>query len=236
MQQRLGEQIAEARERNGYPKQTDAAKKSVLLERQNPEKYKSFSQQRLSVIEDTAFTAKDLEGIHRGRVRSLEYITGLDLGSGDSEPPSSLEDRFEGIHIPIYGKVSAGSDEPEPMEGESLGIPNYILKSLQIREPQRELAGYLVNGNSMFYASDGARARGLKHGDFIAVQRFATPREGDMVVIWDRQNEKMLVKLFDETEEWLVFRSVNSSANPPITRRRDDVHVYGVVVFKAGRP
>ncbi len=164
----------------------------------------------------------------------LQTATGFDLGV--REPPSNLEDKFEGVYIPVYGKVSAGSDEPEPLEGEELGIPNYILKSLQIRNPQRELAGYLVNGNSMFYASDGVRSRGLKHGDFIAVHRFATPKNDDMVVFWDKKNEKMLVKMYEETDEWVVFKSINSSANPPITRRHDDIHVYGVVVFKAGRP
>jgi hypothetical protein len=232
----LGERIAEARELAKMPRQTDAARVSKQLENSDPENFKSFSQQWLSRIEDDP-TPETLDGAHRGRVRTLEHIVKLDLGAGgyaDPEgPPTSLEYNPDGVYIRLRGLVSGGNGEPEELEGDLFFVPRHILRKYNVRNAETELAGYMVNGNSMFYASEGVRARGLKNGDLIAVHRFLRPSaETPMVVAWDKQEEKMLVKLMDEGEDWVVFRSVNSSANPPITRHKDEIHLYGTVIMR----
>jgi Peptidase S24-like len=148
-------------------------------------------------------------------------------------PPSSLEYIPDGAYIRLRGRVSGGNGDPEELTGDLFFVPRHILKKYNITNPDRELGGYMVNGDSMFYASDNVRARGLKNGDLIAVHRFLAPTaETPMVVAWDKREEKMLVKLMDEGDDWIVFRSVNSSANPPITRHRDEIHRYGTVIMR----
>lgn len=166
--------------------------------------------------------------------QTFQQETGIAISPlGFDGPPSSLEYIPDGAYIRLQGRVSGGNGEPEELDGDLFFVPRHILKKYNITNPDRELGGYMVNGNSMFYASEGVRARGLKNGDLIAVHRFLAPTlETPMVVAWDKREEKMLVKLMDEGEDWVVFRSINSSANPPITRHRDEIHQYGTVIMR----
>jgi transcriptional regulator with XRE-family HTH domain len=174
-----------------------------------------------------------LAGEYGVTMLELQEKTGVDLGQFPDGPPQALEYNPDGVYIRLRGLVSGGNAEPEELEGDLFFVPRHILKKYGVRNAEKELSGYMVNGNSMFYASDSVRARGLKNGDLIAVHRFLAPTaETPMVVAWDHQEGKMLVKLMDEGEDWIVFRSVNSSAHPPITRRKDEVHVYGTVIMR----
>lgn len=235
----IGERIEEAREIAGFKTQVAAAAEGVRLIQigvLDAELYDSFSPQWLSRLEGDK-TGRIVDSARKRQIRTLEHIVKLDLGAGgysDTEgPPSSLEYNPDGVYIRLRGLVSGGNGEPEELEGDLFFVPRHILRKYNVRNAETELAGYMVNGNSMFYASEGVRARGLKNGDLIAVHKFLRPSaETPMVVAWDKQEEKMLVKLMDEGEDWVVFRSVNSSANPPITRHKDEIHLYGTVIMR----
>lgn len=184
----------------------------------------------------TGLTAPRLAALARAlnwTIPQMEQETSVKLISADiSYPPPELEVEDRMIRIPLLGSVSAGDEAPIALEREFTGIPEREL--IRKKANRKNVYGYIVNGTSMM--SDGVRERrSLRPGDTVAVERNRFIQEDDIVVAWDGEHERMLVKLVAEEGDWLVFKSLNSGY-PPIMRRAEDVHIFGVVIWRGGNP
>jgi SOS-response transcriptional repressor LexA len=231
----IGEKIAEARTAAGYRTQTDAAKESRKLQSIDPKEWKSFSQQWLSALEETAIDAEDLDGIHRLRLKTLLHIIKLEALPVAPDPLEPYRIKLDLFPVPRLGLVAAGDaegDMPEP-DGTFEQVPLESLKKKGC--DTRRCYAYTVNGNSMFTEASRRNPRPLAHGDVVVIERGRIAQKDDLVVLWDHEMSKMLIKEIDEGEngEYLVFTSFNT-AHPPIVRTRDQVRVYGVVVWRGG--
>jgi SOS-response transcriptional repressor LexA len=234
----LGTLIEEARERNKFRSQSEAARESKRLGIKDSELYEEFSQQWLSNIEKI-LSLSDLDGVGRAKLRSLEKITGLNLGAGlnDSkdDPMAHLRTKPNWTKLPRIGVVNAGNSDVYELApiGEYDEIPERQLIRKQCK--LENCYTYLVNGDSM--VSDGTKThqKAIAHGDIIVIERFRTVQKDDLVVFWDKAEQKMLVKAVNEGSDdgYMVFRSFNSSF-PPIVRHESDVKIYGVVVWRGG--
>jgi SOS-response transcriptional repressor LexA len=233
----LGTLIEEARERNKFRSQSEAARESKRLEGLDSDLYEEFSQQWLSNLEKTV-SLTDLDGVGRGKLRSLEKITGLNLGAGLNGVPDPMEHIRTKTHwskIQRIGVVNAGNSDVYELApiGEYDDVPEQQLIRKQCK--LENCYTYLVNGDSM--VSDGTKThkKAIAHGDIIVIERFRAIQKDDLVVFWDKTEQKMLVKSVSEGSDdgYMVFRSFNSSF-PPIVRHESDVKVYGVVVWRGG--
>ena len=90
-----------------------------------------------------------------------------------------------------------------------------------------------ANGDCM--VSEGVKRCGksIGHGDFVAIHRGRAAVDGDMVVFWDKVENKMLVKCVEEADDHVVFYSLNKN-HAPLIRSLHDIHLFGVVVWRGG--
>ncbi|NJK42924.1 MAG: hypothetical protein HC933_00470 [Pleurocapsa sp. SU_196_0] len=245
----IGVLIAEGRERMGFRSQPAAARESARLEEIDPSEYQSFSQQWLSQIEDIRSTAwLVLERRGTRRLRSLEKITGLDIlskigkGSGrnnldqqEDDPMAHLRVSPLRVKIQRVGWVNAGNSDVfklAPID-EYDEIPKQQL--LKMHCNLDHCFTYLVNGDSMVTDAARTHPKGIADGDLIVVERYRVVMPDDIVVIWDKTDEKMLVKVVKEgdSDGYLVFKSLNHKY-PPIFRHESEVKIYGVKVWRGG--
>jgi SOS-response transcriptional repressor LexA len=139
------------------------------------------------------------------------------------------------LHIPRIGVVNAGKGDEYKLAtiGEVDEVPHQALIKKQCR--LQNCFSYHVNGDSMF--SEGAKThrKSIAHGDVVVIEKYRTVQTDDLVVIWDKVSQKMLIKAVSEADEdgFLVFSSYNKG-HPPLIRRVSEVKIYGVVVWRGG--
>ncbi len=139
------------------------------------------------------------------------------------------------LHIPRVGIVNAGKGDEYHLAsiGEVDEVPHQALLKKQCR--LENCFSYHVNGDSMF--SEGAKMhrKSIAHGDVVVIEKYRVVQADDLVVIWDKVSQKMLIKAVNEAEDdgFLVFSSYNKG-HPPLIRRVSEVKIYGVVVWRGG--
>jgi SOS-response transcriptional repressor LexA len=139
------------------------------------------------------------------------------------------------LHIPRVGIVNAGKGDEYNLAniGEVDEVPHQALIKKQCR--LQNCFSYHVNGDSMF--SEGAKThkKSIAHGDVVVIEKYRTVQADDLVVIWDKVSQKMLIKAVSEADEdgFLVFSSYNKG-HAPLVRRVSEVKIYGVVVWRGG--
>jgi transcriptional regulator with XRE-family HTH domain len=168
----------------------------------------------------------------------LQRETGASFGfdqSIDIDPMEHIRAKTHWSKIQRIGVVNAGNSDVYELApiGEYDDVPEQQLLRRQCK--LENCYTYLVNGDSM--VSDGTKThkKAIAHGDIIVIERFRTVQKDDLVVFWDKTEQKMLVKAVNEGSDdgYMVFRSFNSSF-PPIVRHESDVKIYGVVVWRGG--
>ena len=153
----------------------------------------------------------------------------------DADPMEHLRTNLTWAPIQRLGFVAGGDGDgttPEP-DGTYTNVPLEDLKKRGANP--KNCFSYTVNGNSMFTEASRRVPRPIAHGDTVVIERGRMPRENDLVVLWDHVESKMLIKAVGEGDngEYLIFASFNANY-PPIVRTRDQVKLYGVVVWRGG--
>jgi SOS-response transcriptional repressor LexA len=244
---KYGEAIMERREVVGYKHATELAEVSVRLERENPAKFRKFSQQTLSRWENDR-TGERIEGANAKALRTLAYLlkwdshefyeyVGVAIG-----PVPELEDekrsnlftfleRFgdKGVfafRIPVFGSVAAGikgfevhAEPEEYIRFDASELP------ADVEDPSKL---YLVraNGNSMY---EEGMSKPIPDGAFLMVEAGAMPAEGKIVVAYIPERDLGVVKEYRKSENNSLLRSYRVGGPMFWASDHPDMRVEGVV-------
>ena len=97
----------------------------------------------------------------------------------------------------------------------------------------------LINGDCMISKGVRGLPKSIAHGDQIAYDTASlSPQHHDIVVCFDHQEDKLIVKLFTEQEtdsDFIVLYPANPN-HPPVVRPKDDpqLSLRGVVFWRGG--
>lgn len=164
--------------------------------------------------------------------------TGLELPVASREQAEALEaaSRLEvqpdWLEFPVFGAVSAGRGEGEPLEGERVYVPREKLRS-RGAEPD-EVRVYRVNGDCMISSEAQRVQKNIAPGDYVAIDRNRPPRPGDVVVAWWPAEEKMVVKRYRIEGKDIVLYPVNPAHPNLILADEDEVFILGPVIWRGG--
>lgn len=153
----------------------------------------------------------------------------------EPDPMAHMRVSPEFIKLQRIGWVNAGDSEVyklAPLEEYDEVPKNQLVKKQCVI---KNCFTYVVNGDSM--VTDGAKnhPKGISDGDIIVIEKHRLVMPEDIVVIWDKRDQKMLVKAVAEGADdgYLVFKSLNSRY-PPIFRHESEIKIYGVKVWRGG--
>ncbi len=141
-------------------------------------------------------------------------------------------------YFPVFNGAAAGSAEPDeldPSDLEVVAIPKTHLKG-RVKENVRVA---LINGDCMISKGVRGLPKSIAHGDQVAYDTSSLlPQHNDIVVCFDHQEDKLIVKLFKEQEpesDFIVLYPANA-ARPPVVRPKDDpqLSLRGVVFWRGG--
>lgn len=137
-------------------------------------------------------------------------------------------------YFPLYHGASAGTSTPEPVD-DVVAIPKSYLRG---REKENVRVA-LINGDCMISKGVRGSPKSIAHGDQIAYDTASLmPQHNDIVVCFDHQEDKLIVKLFREQEpdsDFIVLYPANPN-HPPVVRPKDDpqLSLRGVVFWRGG--
>ena len=141
-------------------------------------------------------------------------------------------------YFPVYDGAAAGSaepGEPDPSDLEVAAIPKTHLKG----RSKENVRVALINGDCMISKGVRGLPKSIAHGDQVAYDTSSLlPQHNDIVVCFDHQEDKLIVKLFKEQEpesDFIVLYPANA-AHPPVVRPKDDpqLSLRGVVFWRGG--
>ena len=145
---------------------------------------------------------------------------------------SRLEVRPEWVKFPVYGAVSAGKKDPEPLEYEAVFIPREKLRA-KGADPDA-VKVYLVNGDCMISNEAQRIQKNIAPGDYVAVDPGRKPQPGDVVVAWWTEEDKMVVKRYKIEGKDIVLYPVNPAHPNLVLGNEEDVYILGTVVWRGG--
>ncbi len=141
-------------------------------------------------------------------------------------------------YFPVYHGAAAGAAEPDeldPSELEVVAIPKAHLRG-RLKENVRVA---LINGDCMISKGVRGLPKSIAQGDQVAYDTASLlPQHNDVVVCFDHQEDKLIVKLFKEQEsesDFIVLYPANPN-HPPVVRPKDDpqLSLRGVVFWRGG--
>ena len=171
-------------------------------------------------------------------LKQFSEATGLDFpfASQDQaealEAASRLEVRPQWLEFPVYGSVSAGKMDTEPLENELIYIPREKLRAKGANPDNIKV--YLVNGDCMISNEAQRIQKNIAPGDYVAVDSDRKPQPGDVVVAWWPKEEKMVVKRYKIEGKEIVLYPVNPAHPNLVLDREEDVYIIGTVVWRGG--
>lgn len=138
-------------------------------------------------------------------------------------------------YFPLFQGAAAGQSAPELADAEVVAIPKTHLRGRN----KEDVRVALINGDCMISKGVRGLPKSIAHGDQIAYDTASLmPQNNDIVVCFDHQEDKLIVKLFREQEpdsDFIVLYPANS-AHPPVVRSKDDpqLSLRGVVFWRGG--
>ena len=145
---------------------------------------------------------------------------------------SRLEVQPDWAAFPVYGTVSAGGAETEPLSDEVTYIPREKLRARGV-DP-KNVRVYLVNGDCMISNEAQRVQKNIAPGDHVAIDTHRKPQPGDVVVAWWPREEKMVVKRYKVEGRDIVLYPVNPAHPNLVLGNEDDVYILGSVVWRGG--
>ena len=171
-------------------------------------------------------------------LESFSDATGLSLPFQSKEQAealaaaSRLEVKPQWLEFPVYGAVSAGKKDPEPLADERIYIPREKLRG-KSADPDT-IKVYLVNGDCMISNEAQRIQKNIAPGDYVAIDSSRKPQPGDVVVAWWPKEEKMVVKRYKIEGKDIVLYPVNPAHPNLVLDREEDVYLLGTVVWRGG--
>ena len=145
---------------------------------------------------------------------------------------SRLEVSADWLRFPVYGSVSAGQKNTEPLYEEMAFIPRDKLRA-KGADPA-SVRVYLVNGDCMISNEAQRIQKNIAPGDYVAVDTSRKPQPGDTVVAWWPQEEKMVVKRYKIEGSDIVLYPVNPAHPNLVLAHEEDVYILGSVIWRGG--
>lgn len=184
-------------------------------------------------------------GIIKGAARYLEVSeqTVLDILGGRYddvddmsaylEKMAHLEASPDWVPVPVYGSASAGDSSAEPIMGLPPAMAN---RSALIRKGANlsRLRAYVVNGDCMISSGAKHMDKNLADGDTIIVDPSKGYQDGDMVVAWWPDEEKMVVKRFRFEQENILLIPARPGHPTVVLEHEDQLMIIGPVVWRGG--
>ena len=133
-----------------------------------------------------------------------------------------LPDRKSTIHVPVLGKIAAGT--PIPV----LGADSWHSEALETLELSSEITkgkevfALRVSGQSMIDAL-------IDDGDIVLMEPVKTANNGDMVAAWLKNEEEVTLKRFFKENDQVRLQPANSQMQP-LFCDATNVEVQGRVV------
>jgi repressor LexA len=133
-----------------------------------------------------------------------------------------LPDRKSTIHVPVLGKIAAGSPIPvlSPDSWHTEAIESLELSS-EITQG-KEVFALRVTGQSMIDAL-------IDDGDIVLMEPVASANNGDMVAAWLKKEEEVTLKRFYREDGRVRLQPANSQMKP-IFSDAGNVEIQGRVV------
>ncbi len=189
------------------------------------------------------------EGLSLGKflalLKALEWsladfskATGLKLPAASEaqaealQAASRIEVRPEWLEFPVYGMVSAGQEEAEPLSNERVYIPREKLRN-RGADPGN-VRVYQVNGDCMISNEAQRVQKNIAPGDYVAVDSSRKPQPGEVVVAYWPGEDKLVVKRYKIEGKNIVLYPVNPAHPNLILASEDEVFLLGTVVWRGG--
>ncbi len=201
------------------------------------------SVQRLEngTLTDKTITGVVLQGAARYLLISEQTV--LDILGGRYDDVENITTYLEALRhlevspdwvpVPVYGTASAGDSEAEPLFGYP---PALASRAALIRKGANltQIRAYIVNGDCMI--SEGARhtEKNLADGDVIIVDPSKGYEDGDTVVAWWPDEEKMVVKRFRFERENIRLAPARPGRPSVVLSHEDQLMIIGPVVWRGG--
>jgi SOS-response transcriptional repressor LexA len=180
-----------------------------------------------------------IRGFARAFNMSVDKL--LSFVAGDEQPDEKelaiqalerLEVHPDWVAFPVYGAVSAGKNNPDPIDGEVAYFP--LEKIIKKGARARDIRVYLVNGDCMISPEAARVEKNIAPYDYIAVDTGSKPRPGDVVVAWWPREDKMVVKRYQVEYEGIVLSPTNPAHPNLVLGHEDDLMILGRVVMRTG--
>lgn len=142
--------------------------------------------------------------------------------------------------FPLYHGAAAGAGDPEPTDPDPTDLEVVAIPKTHLRGRAKEnVRVALINGDCMISKGVRGLPKSIAHGDQIAYDTSSLlPQHNDIVVCFDHQEDKLIVKLFKEQEPEgdFIFLYPANATHPPVVRPKDDpqLSLRGVVFWRGG--
>jgi SOS-response transcriptional repressor LexA len=228
---RYGEALMERREVMGYKSQGILSEASEKLQREDPENFKSFSQQSLSRWEKDRTGDKIASG-HSKSLRTLAYL--LEWGQYDFERNVGvpigrvprLDDQYkgtmfdespkvgrklsQGVNVRHLGSVRAGLKGLRSAEDDEVWVE--IPRSIARSYAREDMFVLDVEGDSM--TTPDAR-KSIPPGASVVFHRNLEPKPGQVTVCWLESQDIGVLKVARKDDEgYVVLESYNQKHEP----------------------
>jgi SOS-response transcriptional repressor LexA len=176
------------------------------------------------------------------RAYGLSEQTVYDIFSGKYSDVENLEDhrerlkRYE-VHpdwvaVPIFGNVSAGDADAEPLLAELTYVPREVFRR-HGSDPSRVRA-FKVNGSCMVSEEARRMDKNFAHGDTIVVDPGKTAQPGDVVVAWWEDRQVMVLKRYGIEREGIVLYPAAPGRPTVVLPHENAVAILGPVIWRGG--
>lgn len=148
------------------------------------------------------------------------------------EKISKYEVHPDWVSVPVYGVVSAGDMEAEPLDTPPVPIPR---EHLQRRGASVDTTrAYIVNGRCMISPEAMRVERTYAPGDYVAVDISKGYEPGDIVVAWWDDREMLVIKRYAYERENIALVPIAPGYPSIVLPSEDDLHILGPVVWRGG--
>jgi transcriptional regulator with XRE-family HTH domain len=155
----------------------------------------------------------------------------------DSDPLERFRSTEEWVYYQVFTSASAGTGEPEIVDGEVAAIPRSALRARGITaDMEHEVMPVRVNGNCLVSQNVRFSNKNVSHGDHVFIHLGAPPQDGDRVCCFDHTDNQLIIKFYKEAQDpsnpdEIVFYDARGVQH---VRNVRDIEYKGVVFWRSG--
>lgn len=183
----------------------------------------------LNQLEESGHIERD-ERVSRGirLVKPLSAITGTASTALKQSAQAVGQAVEEMLHIPVLGRIVAGSPMPVPASDFSYydadSMVDVASSMLSIDKGSQDLFALEVQGDSMIDAM-------VYDGDIVIMRPAREARNGEMVAVWLNENEETTLKYFYRENGKVRLQPANPTMKPIYIDDPSKVEIQGKVVM-----